>query len=228
MTKHFGYAANSSNSISTTSQFDEFIGVTQFSHGADAPPTISDAINNADNSIDNTDHVVGITGFSPIEDLANPSAHNADQSASEDSTSTSGDDQANDQQYLVASSTVDSAGLPGKTDDKIVESYSSVGDGVKNDHLTGLFDHTDNLNFGQLDNSSLGFGNSPLSGASSGMTSSPSFEPPGMNSAGVPDVFSEAKSHGGGGGGGSGGTTPASYTTNSGTGVNIHVTYDSS
>jgi hypothetical protein len=62
------------------------------------------------------------------------------------------------------------------------------------------------------------------------MTSSPSFEPhqPGPDSAGVPDVFSEAKSHGGGGSGGSGGTTPAPYTTTSTMGVNIHVTYDSS
>jgi hypothetical protein len=47
--------------------------------------------------------------------------------------------------------------------------------------------------------------------------------------AGVPDFFSEANGHGGGGSGGSGGgTTPAPYTTNSGTGVTIHVTYDSS
>jgi hypothetical protein len=256
MTKHFGYAADLSNSISTTSQFDEFIGVTRFSHGTDAPLTISDAINNTDNSIDNTDHVVGITGFSPVEDLVNASGYNADQPAVEDSTTTSGDDQANGQQYLVASSAIDSAGLLGKNDDKIVENYSSVGDGVKNDHLTGIFDHSDNLNFGHLDNglansplnndhltgmfdqidslnfnfghfdnSSPGLANSPLSGASS---HSPSFEPPGMDSAGVPDVSSEAKGHGSGGSGGSGGTTPAPYTTNSGTDVNIHVTYDSS
>jgi hypothetical protein len=48
------------------------------------------------------------------------------------------------------------------------------------------------------------------------------------STSGVPDVSSEAKGHGGGGSGGSGGTTPAPYTTNSGTDVNIHVTYDSS
>jgi len=49
------------------------------------------------------------------------------------------------------------------------------------------------------------------------------------HSVGVPDFFSEARGHGGGGSGGSGGgTAPAPYTTNSGTGVTIHVTYDSS
>jgi len=230
MTKHFGDAADSSNAVSAASQFDEFIGVTQFSHGADALPTISDTINNTDNSIGQTDHVGGITGFSSIEDLANASGYNADQSAIEGSTTTSGDDQANDQPYLVASSAVDSASLSGKNNDQIVENYSSLGDGVKNDHFTGIFDHIDNLNFGQLDNFSHGLANSPLSGASSGMTTGPSFEPhqPGMDPAGVPAVSSEAKGHGGGGGGGSGGTTPAPYTTNSGTGVNIHVTYDSS
>jgi hypothetical protein len=81
---------------------------------------------------------------------------------------------------------------------------------LQNDYLSSLFDRIDNLNFSQFDNSGHGYG-SPL------------------DAVGVPDVSSEARGgHGGGGSGGSGGTTPAPYTTNSGTGVNIHVTYDSS
>ena len=100
------------------------------------------------------------------------------------------------------------------------------------DHASGL-NIIDNLTEG-FTNSTVGDAISTPSGHSFDVpTAYPVFDAPAAYPVDLPDVFSAAKgsSHGGGGGaGGHGGTTPAPYTTDSGTGtgVDFHVTYDSS
>jgi hypothetical protein len=93
-------------------------------------------------------------------------------------------------------------------------------DSLNNDHLSGVFDHVDNFVDGPT-NTAVGDAFSTSSGHS--------FDSPQSDSIGLPEAFSDAKAsgihHGGGGGGG---TTPTAFTTTSGTGVDFHITYDSS
>lgn len=120
---------------------------------------------------------------------------------------------------MIISSAADFADGLGTSQGLTVETpYTSSADSLTNDHLSGLFDHIDTLADG-FTNSTVGDGFSTPSGHS--------LDSPPTNPIGLPEVFSDARGgHGGGGSGGS--TTPAAFTTNSGTGVDIHVTYDSS
>ncbi len=224
MAKHAArYAVDSfDHSLALGPQFDESFGAAQFSHsGVDVPPS-SDSINNTGQSIDNIDHSVGIADFFVVQDSATGSGDNADHSVtdeSEDSANASGNVHSIDQQHLVTSSVVEFADLPGTSQGVIVESYTGSGGSLNNDHLSSIFDHINSLTDVFTSSTAREAFSTP---------SGHSIDPPETNPVGVPDVVSDAKGHGGGGGGGGGGTTPAPYTTNSGTGVDIHVTYDSS
>jgi hypothetical protein len=229
MIKHSArYAAGFADPTSTTGlQFHDFVGAVQSAQsGADVPAANSDSINNANHSIDNTDHVVGIADFFVIEDSANASNNNADYSIIEESANVSGDVHSIDQQHLVISGAADFTDVPGTSQGQgLIVETQYTNDGLNNNHLSGAFDHIDNL--------AGGFTNSTVDSAFS-TPSGHSFDLPSAYPVGLPDVFSDARggSHGGGGGGSGGGgggsTTPAPYTTNSGTGVDIHVTYDNS
>jgi hypothetical protein len=222
MTRHSDYAADLS--AMPGSQFDEFAGNVQISLGGDVPSVSIESANKANTPADSADHLVGVADLFARENLV-ISGDSSEHSVSADPTATFGDDHLN-----LASSAVDTSNLP-NGQSSIQEGYPGLDNSLKNDHLASVFDHNGNLNFNQVESFSHWFNDSPLGGASSGVTADPSFELPGVNSPGVPDVASEANGHGGGGsggGGGGGGTTPAPYTTNSGTGVDIHVTFDSS
>jgi hypothetical protein len=110
------------------------------------------------------------------------------------------------------------------------DSLTTQTDHVPIDHASGL-NIIDNPTDG-LTNSTVGDAFSTPSGHSFDVPAVyPVFDVPAAYPVDLPDVFSAAKggSHGGGGGGGGhGGATPAPYTTDSGTGVDFHVAYDSS
>jgi hypothetical protein len=220
-------------------QFDDLVGAVRLAHsGADVPPANGDSINNADHSsdnpdhsTDNPDHFVGIADFFASEDLANASGSNADHSVIEDTASASDGVHSIDQQDLDISSAADFADVLGTSQGLIAETqFTSSNGGQNNDHLSAAaaFDRIDNFNFDHIGNLTDGFANSTVADVFS-TPSGHSLDLPAANPVGLPDVISDARpgGHGGGGGGGGGGT-PAPYTTNSGTGVDIHVTYDSS
>jgi hypothetical protein len=138
----------------------------------------------------------------------------------DDSAKAANDVHSIDQPHLIISSAADFADGMGTSQGLTVETpYTSSADSLNNDHLSGIFDHIDTLADGST-NSTVGDGFSTPSGHS--------FDSPHTDPIGLPEVFSDARGHGGGGSGGGGSTTPTAYTTNSGTGVDIHVTYDSS
>jgi hypothetical protein len=205
------FAAVSTDQTSTPGKYissgtDDFAGVVQFAHGgADDPPANGHSIDNADYSVGN--HAVAgvlLTIEGTIDDSAKAAS----------------DVHSIDQPHLIISSAADFADVPGTSQGLTVETQStSFEDSLNNGHLSGIFDHIDNLTDG-FANSTVGGGFSTLSGHS--------FDSPQTDPIGLPEVFSDAKAIGGHHGGGGGGTTPAAYTTNSGTGVDIHVTYDSS
>jgi len=214
------FAAVSTDQASTpgkyiSSETDNFAGVVQFAHGgADDPPANGHSIDNADHFAGNADYSVG--------NHAVAGALLTIEGTIDDSAKAANDVHSIDQPHLAISSAVDFADVPGTSQGLIVETQStSFEDSLNNDHLAGIFDHIDDLGDG--------FTNSTVSGGFSTPLGH-SFYSPQTDSIGLPEVFSDARGHGGGGGGGGGGgsTTPAAYTTNSGTGVDIHVTYDSS
>lgn len=107
-----------------------------------------------------------------------------------------------------------------------------AGSGLKSGQHFNDLDGTDSFIFGHIGNPADALFNSALDDVFIAPSSSHSVDLPAANPVVLPDVVSDANSggHGGGtgGGGGSGGGTPAAYTTNSGTGVDFHVTFDSS
>jgi hypothetical protein len=233
------YAARFTDLASTSGlQFDDLVGAVQLVHsGADVSPANGDStdnpdysINTADHSTDNPDYFVGIADFVASEDSANASGSNADHSVIEESASASDGVHSVDQQNLDISSAADFVDVPGTSQGLIAEiKFTSSNGSQNNDHLSAEFDRIDNFNFGHIGNLTDGFANSTVADVFSAPSGHP-FDLPAANPVGLPDVISDARAsgHGGGGTGGGGSTTPASYTTNSGTGVNIHVTYDSS
>ena len=185
-------------------QGDDLIGAIQFSpNGIDGPPANGDFINNADHSIDNTDHFVGIGDFFANEDSVNASGNNADHSVVDDLANAS--DGSHTIDHSVVSSATDNSDLPGSNQNLIVETHPSSDSSLKNDHLSSLFDHIDSFNFDHVDNLTDAFTNATVGDAFS-TPSGHSFDLPAANAVGVPDVFADAKggSHGGGGGGGGG------------------------
>lgn len=165
--------------------------------------------------------------------------------------SQAGGDQASDAHVLTTGTVGDSSQIAGNVDPSasshVVSSGAyfvdvtaiSQGNGVESlyvisddhfngDQLSGIFD---NLATGQ-----------PNSGFDSGFGGSSGFAIDTFDtfSTGLPEFLSDAKggshgggggsggTHGGGGNGGGGGSTPAAFTVDDGTGVAIHVSYDSS
>ena len=211
---------------------DHLVGIADFSAIEDSANASGDnadhPVSNTDHSIDNPDHLVGIADFFASEDSANASGSNADHSAIENSASASDGVHSVDQQNLDISSAADFADVPGTSQGLIAETqYTSFNNSQNNDHLSAVFDHIDNFNFDHTGNLTDGFANSTVADVFS-TPSGHSLDLPVANPVGLPDVISDAKGGGHGGGGTGGGTTPTPYTTNSGTDVNIHVTYDSS
>jgi hypothetical protein len=213
-------------------QFDDLVGAVELAHnGADVSPPNSDSVNNADHSTDNPDYFVGIADISASEGSANASGRNADHSVIEDSASASDGVYSLDAHNFDLSSAVEFADVSGTSQSLISETQFTSSDGSQNnDHLSALFDRTDNFNFDHMVNLTNGFANSTVADVFS-TPSGHAVDLPVANPIGLPEVIADAGAggHGGGGAGGGGGsTTPAPYTTNSGTGINIHVTYDSS
>ena len=232
------YAARFTDPTSTSGlQFDDLVGAVRLApSGPDVPPANGDSINNDDHSTDNPHHSVGVADFVGIadffvsEDLANASGSNADHSIIEDSASASDGVHSIDQQNLDISSAADFADVPGTSQGLIAETqFTSFNGSQNNDQLSAAFDRIDNFNFDHIGNLTNGFANSAVADLFS-TPSGHSLDLPAANPVGLPDVISDARAGGAGGhgGGGGGGGTPAPYTTNSGTGVDIHVTYDSS
>ena len=231
-------AASSADPASTpASQFVDFDGTVQFTHSeTNVLQTNGDSVV-TNHAAGNVDHSVGVSDLFVTEDSSNGSGDHLGYSIADDSEQSAGafgDVHSIDQQHSVTSP-VDFADLQGTGDGLSSETqHTSFGDSLKSDHLSGIFDHIDNL--------ATGFTSStvadPFSAPSDHAFDLPlANDLPSANPANFPDAFSFAKggSHGGGGGGGThggggghGSTTPAAYTTNSGTGVDFHVTYDSS
>lgn len=223
MTKHSGYTAGSTGAVSMpVLQFDEFIGVSQISHGADVAPDGSSPTNSTDQSADSADHFAGIGDFLASVDSVGTLADNSDNFAFDNSAAISDNDSTSDQHPFVASS---SDGDVSQTSDVGQNSISDVSlNANSTSGLSNAFNHIDNSNFSFAGSQSLA---TPTVGGPLNAPPGPFFDQSPTPSVDIPDVVSDARGHGGGGGGG-GGTAPAPYTTNSGTGVNIHVVYDSS
>ncbi len=177
-----------------------------FSPAIDHPAGVNHGTDNAENFGANAEH-----------GLANQTVDGAN----ENWIKTQGDHHAIDAQHVALTSGAEFVDTFSTSPALLVDTYT-VNDGPNNDHLSALYDPVDSLTDG-LSNSSMNDGYTQPAGHS--------FDSPEMHLPSLPDVFSDAKSHGIGGGGGSGGhgtTAPSPYTTNSGTGVDIHITYDSS
>ena len=237
-------AAGSANPASTpASQFVDFVGAVQYTDSeSNVPQTNGDPVT-SNHSADNVDHSVGVADPFVTEESSNGSSDHLGYSLTDDSQQSagaSGDVHSIDQQHSITSP-IDFVDPQGTSDGLSSDTqYSSFSDGLNSDHLSRLFDHTDSLNFDHIDNPATGFASSTVTEAFSAPTDH-SFDMPPADPISSPDAFSFAKggSHGGGPGGGGGGgggghhggggsTAPADYTTNSGTGVDFHVTYDSS
>jgi hypothetical protein len=200
------------------SETDDFAGAVQFAHdGANVPPANGYAINAA-HSTDSANHAVGNADSSVGNHAAPDWLLTID-----DSANASGDVHSGDQPQWTISSTADFVNGWGTGQGLLVETqHTALVDTLNNNDLSGLFDHIDSLVDGSTNSSLDGGFSAPLDF---------SFDSPQSSPFGLPDVFSDARpggGHSGGGGGGGGGTTPSAYTTTSGTGVDIHVTYDSS
>ena len=247
MTTHAARNAAGSADSTPASQFVDFVGTTQFTHSeAYVLQTNGDTVY-TDHSAGNVDHSVGVADLFATEESSNSSSDHLGYSLTNDSqqsASASGDVHSGDQQHLTTSP-VDFADPQGTSNGLSSETqHISLGDSLNGDHPSGIFDHTDSLNFDHIENLAAGFTSSAVGDAfaapldhSSSAPSDHLFGLPPANPVDFPDAFSFAKGggHGGGPGGGGGGshggggsTAPADYTTNSGTGVDFHITYDSS
>ncbi len=234
------YAAGFTDPTLTSGlQFDDLVGAVRLAHsGADVPPASVNSISNADQSTDNPDHstgnpdhFVGIADFFASDDLADTSGSNADHPAIDDSASASDGLHSIGLQNLDISNAADFSDVSATSQGSIaVTQFTSSYGSQNNDQLSAAFDRIDNFNFEHIGSLTNGFANSVVADAFSTPSSHP-LDLPVANPISLPDVISDAKAGGAGGhggGGGGGGGTPASYTTSSGTGVDIHVTYDSS
>jgi hypothetical protein len=213
-------------------QFDEFVVAVPPVHGGlDAP--LTDGLASSHNISPSVDNLGSLADFFAtqgsasagdhfvfLDDLSNAGSSNVNQWDSDEasiSANATGEEHAIEVQPLAFSSTVLLTSAPG------------VSFGLDSDfNQAGVNDHTGNAQpAGTFDQDGLSFTNASY------LPSGHAVDAPAVSAAGIADVVSEANGHGGGGpggggGGGGGGTVPSPYTTNSGTGVNIHVTYDSS
>lgn len=226
MIKHSGFAAASTDNAPTpgkhiTSEADDLAAATLFAQGgADVLPANGHAANPA-HSVDDTNHF-----GDKADDAAGHHALLGKLLTTDDTADASDDVHSIDHPHLAAWSPADFTSAAGTGHGLVAETqHASLVDSLNHNDLSGLFDHIDSL----ADGSAVDGGFS----ASLGHTSDSSHANPiGLPDvfSDTPDVFSDARSIGGqhGGGGGGGSTTPAAFTTNDGTGVDFHVTYDSS
>lgn len=225
------YAVDSTNQDSIQGpQFDDAIGPIQFAYGGDdVPPAVGDSINTTGDSIGDTDHFVGIGDFFATQDSGDAPGNYFDFFVLDDSAGSSGDIHSTGQQHSAVSSAADFLDELQLGQDLSPDIHTGLDSSSNNNHFASVFDQIANLNFDHIDNLTNGLGGSAAGDVFSA-PSGPSFDVPVTAPVGPPDVLSDARGvgHGGGGGGGGGGTTPAPYTTSSGTGVELHITYDSS
>lgn len=220
--------------------FDEFVGTVQIAYGgADVPPAhAANADSYSHHPVSSIDHAGPEAALVALNHSTIPSIELADQhstDAANSATISSSDSggpadllvmgeagntaieiRSVELQHPLGASAADFADQTGSIKILTTESHTSSNGGFDEGRLANLFDQLDQLT--QLD--------SPMSEVFSAPVEHV-FGNPGAELFHTPQVTSDARGHGGGGGGG-GGTVPPAYTTNSGTGVNIHLTFDSS
>jgi hypothetical protein len=184
--------------------------------GADVQPAIGNAINpehavdGANHLADNANHPTSLSALPP------------DRQSISDSANVTEAGHAIDHPQSTFWNPTDFTSAPGETH------HTSLVDSLSHKDLSGIFDHLDTLSGGATGSAFDGEFNPSLSSLVQSSHASPIGLPDILSDA--LDVFSSAGSPGGqhGGGGSGGGTAPKAYDTNSGTGVDFHVTYDSS
>jgi hypothetical protein len=247
MIKHSAKLSAASTDLSSTDgpKASEATAAIQFAYnGAGVPPAHDGASTIADPSTHKThdthdtvqtaDHAEHFTSHTDVlvagSDVANNSADvfsnnsdhivgSADLLVTGETANTAIAIRSIEPQHSLGSSAAEFADLTGSIKSPAADANSSLNGGFNEDRLASLFDHLDQLTQNL---------NSPGAGEVFNAPAEHVFNVPEPYLLDVPEVISDAKGHGGGGPGGGGGGTPASYTTNSGTGVNIHITYDNS
>ena len=196
---------------------DDLSGVFHFANGgADVQPAIGDATN-PEHAIDDANHLADNANYP-----ASLYALLGDLQSINDLAKASEAVHAIDHPQLIVWNPTDFTSALGETQ------HTSLVDSPNHNDLSGRFDHIDSLAGGSTGSAFDGGFNPSLGSLFQSSHASPIGLPNVLSDA--PDVFSSAGSPGGqhGGGGSGGGTAPQAYDTHSGTGVDFHVTYDSS